>query len=72
MYKDIDNKQFDYIIIGTSLCESILSAYLAKNGKKVIHLDQSKFYGGDCKNFSLKDLDQCSYQFIFRFYRTKN
>jgi RAB protein geranylgeranyltransferase component A len=72
MYKDLDNKIFDYIIVGTSLCESILSANLAKSGKKVLHLDQSKFYGGDCKNFSLKDLDNCSYHFISRFYRTKN
>jgi RAB protein geranylgeranyltransferase component A len=59
MYKDLENSQYDYVIFGTSLCESILSSYLSKSGKKVIHFDVSKYYGGDCKNFSYKDLDNC-------------
>lgn len=57
MYKDLDNKIYDYVIFGTSLSESILSSYLAKSGKKILHLDISKYYGGDCKNFSYKDMD---------------
>jgi len=61
MYKDLDNKIYDYVIFGTSLTESILSSYLAKSEKKILHLDISKFYGGDCKNFSYKDLDCCKY-----------
>lgn len=56
MYKDIDQTDYDYVIIGTSLEESILSAFLAKTGKKILHLDISKYYGGDCKNYNLKDL----------------
>lgn len=57
MYKDINNQEYDYIIIGTSLTESILSAYLAKKNQKILHFDVSKYYGGDCKNFNLKDLN---------------
>ena len=34
MYNDLLNKKFDYVIFGTSLTESILSAYLAKSRKK--------------------------------------
>jgi Rab proteins geranylgeranyltransferase component A len=59
MYKELENKEFDYVIFGTSICEAILSAYLSKCGKKILHLDISKYYGGDCKNFTFKDLDQC-------------
>jgi RAB protein geranylgeranyltransferase component A len=65
MYKELDNKQFDYIVIGTSMCESILSSYLAKSGKKIIQFDISKFYGGDCKNFTFRDLDHCIIYFYF-------
>jgi RAB protein geranylgeranyltransferase component A len=61
MYKELENKEFDYVIIGTSLCDCILSAYLSKCGKKVIQLEISKIYGGDCKNFSYKDLDNCNF-----------
>jgi len=63
MYKDLENKEFDFVIVGTSVEEAILSAYLAKCGKKILHLDISKFYGGDCKNFSLRDLDNCIKKF---------
>jgi RAB protein geranylgeranyltransferase component A len=59
MYKELENKEFDYVIFGTSITESIISAHLAKCGKKIIQFEISKFYGGDCKNYSYKDLDNC-------------
>jgi RAB protein geranylgeranyltransferase component A len=61
MYKELENKEFDFVIVGTSITEAILSAYLSKCGKKILHLDIGKHYGGDCKNFSFKDLEQCKY-----------
>jgi RAB protein geranylgeranyltransferase component A len=64
MYTELDNSQFDYIIFGTSLEESILSAYLSKSGKKVLHLEISKIYGGDCKNYNMRDFNQCKYLII--------
>ena len=54
MYNDLLNKKFDYVIFGTSLTESILSAYLAKSRKKILILESSNSYGGDCKTFNLK------------------
>lgn len=59
MYQDIANTEYDYIIFGTSLVESALSAYLAKLQKKILHIEVSKSYGGDCKNFNLNELEKC-------------
>ena len=59
MYKDLYNQEYDYVIFGTSLTESTLSAYLSKLGKKIMQIDVAKVYGGDCKNFNLKDMEKC-------------
>ena len=58
MYKDLENEKYDFLIIGTSLPESSLSAYLAKLEKKIIQIDISKSYGGDCKNYNLRDMEK--------------
>lgn len=58
MYSDLDNKKFDYLIVGTSLTESILASYLSKHQKKVLHLDINKYYGGDCKNFNFLEFEK--------------
>ena len=58
MYKDLDNEKYDFLILGTSLTETALSAYLAKTKKKLIQIDISKSYGGDCKNFNLRDMEK--------------
>ena len=58
MYKDLYNQEYDYVIFGTSLTESTLSAYLSKLGKKIMQIDVAKVYGGDCKNFNLKDMEK--------------
>ena len=57
MYKDLENQKFDFLILGTNLTESALSAYLAKSKYKIIQIDISKSYGGDCKNFNLRDME---------------
>ena len=57
MYNDLCNQEYDYIVIGSSLAESSLSAYFSRLKKKVLQVDASKVYGGDCKNYNLKDLD---------------
>jgi len=36
---------YDYIVIGTGLSESLISCSLAKRGKKVLHLDENDYYG---------------------------
>ena len=57
MYKDLENQKFDFLILGTNLTESALSAFLAKSKYKIIQADISKSYGGDCKNFNLRDME---------------
>ena len=57
MYKDLENQKYDFLILGTSLTESALSAFLAKSKYKIIQIDMSKAYGGDCKNYNLKDME---------------
>jgi len=59
MYNELENKEYDCVIFGTSLSESIISAYLSRCGKRIVHFEISKIYGGDCKNFSFKDLNNC-------------
>lgn len=68
MYKDLNNNHMDYVILGTSLIESILSSHLARCGKKILHIDVSRFYGGDCKNYNFKDLENCKYRNNGRLY----
>lgn len=42
----IIQREYDVVIIGTGLCESILAASLALAGSSVLHLDSNTFYGG--------------------------
>ena len=58
MYNDLLNKNFDYVIFGTSLTETVLSAYLAKSKKKILILESSNTYGGDCKNLNLREIEK--------------
>ena len=58
MYKDLENEKYDFLVLGTSLTETSLSAYLAKEKNKLIQIDISKSYGGDCKNFNLRDMEK--------------
>ena len=48
----------NFLVLGTSLTETSLSAYLAKEKNKLIQIDISKSYGGDCKNFNLRDMEK--------------
>lgn len=46
--------EFDVIIVGTSLTESILSAALSVAGARVLHLDENPFYGSHHATISLE------------------
>lgn len=48
--------QFDVVIIGTGLAESILSAACSRIGKSVLHLDKNSFYGEGWASFSFEQL----------------
>ncbi|KAJ3278168.1 hypothetical protein HK104_002591 [Borealophlyctis nickersoniae] len=47
---------FDVIVLGTSLTESIVAGALSRAGKKVLHLDDNEFYGGSYASFDIKSL----------------
>lgn len=48
--------QFDVVIIGTGLAESILSAACSRIGKTVLHLDNNSFYGESWSSFNFEQL----------------
>ncbi|XP_041457852.1 rab proteins geranylgeranyltransferase component A 2-like isoform X2 [Lytechinus variegatus] len=48
--------EYDDIVIGTGVQESIIAAALARNGHKVLHLDRNDFYSGEWASFHLKGI----------------
>ena len=51
---DLNNEGLDYVILGTSLTETILGTGLSISGKKVLHIDLTDRYGGVLANFNLR------------------
>ncbi|KAJ2689044.1 hypothetical protein IWW39_001765 [Coemansia spiralis] len=49
----LDNEEFDTIVLGTGLLESIIASELAAADKKVLHIDRNPYYGGRCACFTL-------------------
>ncbi|KAJ5180021.1 hypothetical protein N7492_003231 [Penicillium capsulatum] len=49
---------WDVIIAGTGLSQSLLALALSRSGKKVLHLDQNKYYGGSEAAFSLDEAQE--------------
>ncbi|XP_053689630.1 rab proteins geranylgeranyltransferase component A [Sabethes cyaneus] len=50
--------EFDLIVIGTGLSESIVAAAASRIGKTVLHLDCNEYYGGYWASFNLESLRQ--------------
>lgn len=50
------DEKYDVIVLGTGLKECILSGLLSVSGKKVLHMDRNKYYGGE--SASLSPLDE--------------
>lgn len=51
------NEEYDAIVLGTGLKECILSGMLSVSGKKVLHVDRNKYYGGESASITpLEDL----------------
>ncbi|XP_034376119.1 rab proteins geranylgeranyltransferase component A 2 [Arvicanthis niloticus] len=48
--------EFDVIIIGTGLPESILAAACSRSGQRVLHVDSRSYYGGNWASFSFTGL----------------
>jgi RAB protein geranylgeranyltransferase component A len=45
--------EFDIIIVGTGVVESIVSAAASRIGKRVLHIDSNNYYGGQWASFNL-------------------
>ena len=49
---EIDEKDFDVVVDGSGLVESILAGSLARSGMRVLHIDENEFYGGECASLT--------------------
>ena len=53
------DEKYDCIVLGTGLTECILSGMLSVSGKKVLHMDRNKYYGGESASLTpLEELFQ--------------
>lgn len=48
--------EYDVVVLGTGLKESILSGLMSVNGKKVLHVDRNSHYGGESASLNLNQL----------------
>ncbi|XP_029790687.1 rab proteins geranylgeranyltransferase component A 2 [Suricata suricatta] len=48
--------EFDVVIMGTGLPESILAAACSRSGQRVLHLDSRSYYGGNWASFNFSGL----------------
>nr|XP_019602385.1 PREDICTED: rab proteins geranylgeranyltransferase component A 2 [Rhinolophus sinicus]XP_019602386.1 PREDICTED: rab proteins geranylgeranyltransferase component A 2 [Rhinolophus sinicus]XP_019602388.1 PREDICTED: rab proteins geranylgeranyltransferase component A 2 [Rhinolophus sinicus] len=48
--------EFDVVIIGTGLPESILAAACSRSGQRVLHIDSRSYYGGNWASFTFSGL----------------
>lgn len=55
-YPPLDPSNYDLIIVGTGVSESVLAAAASSSGSSVLHLDPNPFYGSHFASLSLPDL----------------
>uniref|UniRef100_A0A670K947 Rab proteins geranylgeranyltransferase component A n=1 Tax=Podarcis muralis TaxID=64176 RepID=A0A670K947_PODMU len=48
--------EFDVVVIGTGLPESIIAAACSRSGQRVLHVDSRQYYGGNWASFSFSGL----------------
>ncbi|RMZ90037.1 hypothetical protein DV736_g2747, partial [Chaetothyriales sp. CBS 134916] len=56
--ESLSEEVWDVVIAGTSLPQSLLALALSRSGKKVLHVDQNGYYGGEDTGFSLQAAEQ--------------
>jgi Rab GDP dissociation inhibitor len=52
----MDGSEYDVIIMGTGVTESILSGLLSMEGRKVLHVDRNPFYGDSGASLNITSL----------------
>ncbi|MCJ1475542.1 Rab proteins geranylgeranyltransferase component A [Lambiella insularis] len=53
----LNSTEWDVVISGTGLPQSLLALALSRSGKKVLHVDRNDFYGGTDAALSLQDAE---------------
>ncbi|KAF2722248.1 hypothetical protein K431DRAFT_222609 [Polychaeton citri CBS 116435] len=56
--ESLDNTEWDVVIAGTGLPQSLLALSLSRSGKKVLHVDQNENYGGNEAALSLQEAEE--------------
>ena len=52
----LDDPNYDYIVLGTGLTESIVSVFIQKYRKKILNIDIDILYGSSLKTMNLKEM----------------
>ncbi|XP_010464228.1 PREDICTED: rab escort protein 1-like [Camelina sativa] len=55
-YPPLDPSNYDLIVVGTGVSESVFAAAASSSGSTVLHLDPNPFYGSHFASLSLPDL----------------
>jgi Rab GDP dissociation inhibitor len=59
------DEQYDAIILGTGLKECVLAGLLGVAGKKILHMDRNKYYGGESASITpLEDVNFYSFYLL--------
>ena len=67
------DEQYDAIILGTGLKECVLAGLLGVAGKKILHMDRNKYYGGESASITtLEDVNIELFTFSFKFLKLVN
>ncbi|XP_060596354.1 rab proteins geranylgeranyltransferase component A-like [Ruditapes philippinarum] len=56
------SKEFDVIVLGTGMPESIVAAACSRIGQTVLHLDKNDHYSGDWASFNLQGIEKWAQQ----------
>ncbi|XP_069109524.1 rab proteins geranylgeranyltransferase component A 2-like [Argopecten irradians] len=49
---------FDVVVLGTGMPESIVAAALSRVGQKVLHIDRNEYYSGQWASFNLENINK--------------
>ncbi|KAF2499262.1 rab geranylgeranyl transferase escort protein-like protein [Lophium mytilinum] len=58
--ESLDGTDWDVLIVGTGLPQSLLATALSRSGKKILHIDRNNYYGGSEAAFSLQEAEDWS------------
>nr|OQO18239.1 hypothetical protein B0A51_13573 [Rachicladosporium sp. CCFEE 5018] len=53
----LDGTEWDVVIVGTNLPQSLLALSLSRSGKTVLHIDRKEYYGGNEAALSLSEAE---------------